>query len=120
MRKKRLLIPTTCILAATVGVYLTLQLFDSLQGNSFSARYARVRQGMTSDEVRAIMEGPWQGPAPQVVYFNGGVAHEWYGGGGDGTAHFDYTPDGKLVKKSRPGQDWEPDWLYAIRRQFGL
>jgi hypothetical protein len=78
---------------------------------------------MTRDEVQAIMEGPWYGPAIQVVYLNnGGVAHEWYGGG-EGSAHFDYSPDGKLVKKRRPGQadqTWEPDWLYTMRVQLGL
>jgi hypothetical protein len=115
--KKRLLV-VLGVITAVLAIGAVLYLSPSL-GMSFRARCNRVRLGMTEHEVWAIMEGPWQGPCPQVVYLNGPVAHEWYGDN-HGMAHFDYDQDGKLTAKRCDTYDWVPCCLEIVREKVGL
>jgi hypothetical protein len=117
MRTKRLLKWAGIIFTLTVGPFVLLESPHLLFRTHFRARYDWVRRGMTSEEVRAVMEGPWGGPCPIVVNLNGGSATERYGD--HELAYFDYTADGKVVAK-RCGGSWEPDWLEAMRWRCGL
>jgi hypothetical protein len=120
MTNKRVLILVTCIVAAMIGACGTVRFPYIFPRTSYRAKYDQVRRGMAREDVQKVMEGTsWSGPNPQVMYSNGRVAHEWYGGP-YGSAHFDYNPDGKLEKKSCSDQSWEPEWLEAVRWRLGL
>jgi hypothetical protein len=113
MTKKRLLILATVILAAGVGIWVTVRFPYVLPRTDLRVRYDQVRKGMTEKQVNAIMWEPTDRPLPEI----GGAGTLYFGGDGQEVT-FHFGDDGRLDAKSFKG-DWEPSWLEWAWQRLG-
>jgi hypothetical protein len=114
MTKKRWLILATVILAAAVGIWVTVRFPYVLPRTDFRARYDQVRKGMTVKQVDAIMWEPRDRPLPEI----GGAGTGFYACDGQ-KATFHFGDDGRLDDKSIKGRSWEPSWLEWVWKRLG-